>query len=253
MKVTILGCGSSGGVPLIGNNWGNCDPANPYNRRMRPSILIENNDDTILIDTSPDMRQQLLACNLQKLTAVIYTHSHADHCHGIDDLRSVNWLTRQPIEVYSNKLTLDQIQQRFSYIFKSDDPNVFYTPSINLHAVDGPFTIGTTPIIPFEQDHGHVVSLGFRIGDFAYSTDVKHLDKAAFDCMAGIKAWVVDCVRELPHPKHSHLEQTLMWIDRVKPDRAVLTHMNETLDYATLWAKLPQGVVPAHDGMVIEC
>jgi phosphoribosyl 1,2-cyclic phosphate phosphodiesterase len=251
MKITVLGCGSSGGVPLIGNNWGTCDPKDPRNRRMRVSALVEENGAVLLIDATPDIRQQLLDCNLQDLTAVLFTHSHADHCHGIDDLRGVNWLIKKPVDIYADPQTMKELRHRFSYVF--DPADHFYKPSIQPHLIEGPFSIGGIPITPFEQNHGHVNTLGFRFRDFAYSTDVKHLDDAAFDVLKGVKVWIVDCVREAPHPTHAHLELTLEWIARVKPERAYLTHMNHLLDYATLAAKLPTGVWPAHDGLVVEC
>jgi len=253
MKVTVLGCGTSGGVPYIGNNWGECDPQNPRNRRMRVSILVQDKDTTLLVDTSPDMRQQLLNCNLQDLTAVLYTHAHADHCHGIDELRSVNWLTKKPVDIYADAATLRELQQRFAYIFQNELPDKFHKPSIVSHVIEGAFKIGGINILPIPQDHGNSDSLGFRFNDFAYSTDVKELDEAAFDALKGVKVWIVDCVREIPHPTHSHIEQTLRWIERVKPQKAYLTHMNHTMDYAKLSASLPRGVAPAYDGLVIEC
>ncbi len=254
MKITILGCGSSGGVPLIGNDWGACDPTNLRNHRSRVSILVEQDDATVLVDTSPDMRQQLIAANVQKISAVIYTHAHADHTHGIDDLRSVNWLMQKPIPVYGDAGTLDDLKIRFPYVFTgSKVPGHFYKPSIEPHVIDGNFNIDAIKVIPFRQDHGYGHSLGFRFGHFAYSTDAHNLDEAAFTALEGITTWVVDCVREAPHPTHSHLAQTLQWIERIKPQRAFLTHMNQSLDYDTLKAKLPAGVEPAYDGLVIAC
>ncbi len=254
MKITVLGCGTSGGVPLIGNDWGACDPNDPRNRRTRVSILVEQGGTSLLVDTSPDMRQQLLDCNLKDLTAVIYTHTHADHTHGIDDIRSLNWLTQRPMDIYADAETMEELKVKFSYIFEGNKkPGEFYKPGIIEHIIDGPFNVGAISVQPFVQNHGHGQSLGLRFGDFAYSTDVHELDEVAFNMLKGIKVWVVDCVREKPHPTHSHLEQTLQWIARVKPERAYLTHMNNTLDYAKLLAKLPSGVWPAHDGLVIEC
>ena len=253
MKITVLGCGSSGGVPLIGNRWGLCNPDNPRNRRRRVSILVEQGDTTLLVDTSPDMRQQLLDCDLQKLDAVLYTHAHADHCHGIDDLRSVNWLTQKPIDIYADPATLQHLSQAFPYIFNNPSAERFHKPSVIVHSIDGSFTVGGIKVVPFAQDHGYGTTLGFRFGDFAYSTDVHSLDEAAFDILAGIKVWVVDCIGLKPHRTHSHLEQTLAWIDRVKPQQAYLTHMNETMDYDSLMKILPAGVQPAYDGLVLSC
>ena len=255
MKVTILGCGGAGGVPLIGNNWGACDPIEPRNRRLRPSVLVEEGETTLLIDASPDLRQQLLACNAQKISAVLMTHAHADHCHGIDDLRSVNWLTQQPIDVYAHPATMKELEARFPYIFHgSTAPGDFSRPGVRPIVIENAFKIGDITITPYVQDHGvGVNSLGFRLNDFGYSTDVRVLDDAAFTVLAGIKAWVVDCMREAPHPTHSHLAQTLEWIAKLKPAQAYLTHMGQGLDYRALLAKLPPKVWPAHDGLVIEC
>jgi phosphoribosyl 1,2-cyclic phosphate phosphodiesterase len=254
MKITVLGCGTSGGVPLIGNDWGACDPKEPRNRRTRVSVLVEEGDTTLLVDTSPDMRHQLLDCNLQSLTAVLYTHAHADHANGIDDLRSINWLIKKPVDIHADSVTMKELEERFGYIFSGNKvPGTFYKPGITPHIINGPFQIGNIKITPYVQNHGYVQSLGFRFNDFAYSTDVHVLDENAFELLAGIKTWIVDCVREAPHPTHSHLEQTLGWINRIKPEYAYLTHMNNSLDYVTLTAKLPAGVWPAHDGLVIEC
>jgi phosphoribosyl 1,2-cyclic phosphate phosphodiesterase len=253
MKITVLGCGSSGGVPLIGGNWGDCDPANPRNRRTRVSILVEEGGGTLLVDTGPDMRHQLLACNVKKLDAVLYTHSHADHCHGIDELRSINWLTQKPVDLYADKVTMDDLQARFAYIFRGTGSNNYYKPSVTAHLIDGPFTAAGIDVVPFVQDHGYSETLGFRFGDFAYSTDAHALDDAAFDALKGVKVWLVDCVRPQPHSTHSHTEQTLQWIDRVAPERAWLTHMNHLMDYDTLCTALPPHVRPAYDCQVIAC
>ena len=253
MKVTVLGCGSSGGVPLIGGDWGICDPTNPRNRRTRVSILVEQHETTLMVDTSPDMRQQALACGLMKLDAILYTHDHADHCHGIDDVRSINWLMQKSVDIYADKNTLAGLTKRFDYIFGGSGLGHYYRPAMAAHEITGAFTIGDIPVVPFEQDHGHTKSLGFRFGDFAYSTDVHSLSDTGFDVLKGTTTWLVDCVRVEPHPTHSHLEQTLSWIERVKPERAYLTHMNQMMDYETLRRILPAGVEPAYDGLVIEC
>lgn len=253
MKVTILGCGGSGGVPQVGLGWGACDPANRRNRRRRCSVLVEAEGATILIDTSPDCREQLLDAGVKKLDAVLYTHAHADHLHGIDDLRSVNRAMRRPIPLWASRATLDEIAVRFGYAVKPQEPgSSFYRPMLVPNEIAGPVEIAGIPVVPFVQDHGFSTTLGFRIGDFAYSTDVVELDEAAFATLAGTKAWVVDCLRREPHPTHSHLARTLSWIERVGPDRAVLTHMDPVLDYESLRRDLPQPVEPGYDGLVLE-
>jgi len=253
VKIRILGCGGSGGVPLIGDKWGNCDPGEPKNRRRRVSILVEEGATTLLIDTSPDLREQLLDAGTNRLDAVLFTHAHADHLHGIDDLRSVNRLMRAPIPVYANTDTLEKIGQRFGYVFAPlESGDSFYKPTLVPHVIDGAFEIAWIRIVPFEQDHGFSTTLGFRICGMAYSTDVVDLDETAFAVLKGVKLWIVDCLRYEPHPTHSHLAKTLSWVARVKPRRAVLTHMDIPLDYATLRRNLPAGVEPGYDGLMIE-
>ena len=253
MRVRILGCGGSGGVPTIGGDWGACDPTEPKNRRRRVSILVEEGATAILVDTSPDLREQLLDAGTQRLDAVLFTHAHADHLHGIDDLRGMNRLMRQPIPVYGDPATLQQIERRFGYVFAPlEFGNSFYKPTLTPHAITGPFEIAGVKIVPFEQDHGFSKTLGLRIGAMAYSTDVVGLDDAAFAVLGGLDLWIVDCLRYEPHPTHSHLARTLEWIARAKPRRAVLTHMDPGFDYETLRRELPAGVEPGYDGMVIE-
>ncbi len=254
MKVTVLGCGASGGVPLFGPDWGRCDPKNPKNRRRRVSVLVEHDDTTILIDTSPDLRAQLLDAKVRSLSAVVWTHHHADHMNGIDDLRPVNRFMKKPLDVYGSAATLAHIRQSFGYVFGPVEPDqtTFYRPTLIPHEITGPFRIGNLPVIPFEQSHGFSTTLGLRIGDFAYSTDVKTLDERAFAMLEGLELWIVDCLRDEPHPTHSHFAQTMDWIRRVKPRRAVLTHMNEHADYATWAMRLPPDVQPGHDGLVVE-
>lgn len=253
MRVTVLGSGGSAGVPVIGNQWGNCDPTDPRNRRTRPSVLVEQDGVAVLVDTSPDLRQQLLAADVQRLDAVVWSHQHADHAHGIDELREICRLMQKPLDVYAMGDHMEELKRRFGYCFEPlPEGAPVYRPVLTPHAVDGPFSVKGMTIIPFVQDHGYTLTLGYRFGDFAYSTDVVRLDEAAFAALAGVKVWVVDCVREEPpHPVHSHLAQTLDWIARVKPERAYLTHMNNTMDYETVRRKLPPGVEPAYDGLVI--
>ncbi len=255
MKITVLGCGSSGGVPLIGGTWGACDPNEPRNFRRRASILIEEDSTTLLVDTSPDLREQALTYDLKRpLDAVLYTHEHADHCHGLNDLRGFNWLTNQAIPVYGTEHTLKAIQSYFSYAFEPLGPSAyFYKPLLIPHVLKGSAHFGPLTVQPFTQEHGPTMTtLGFRVGDFAYSTDVRILNEEAFEVLRGVKVWIVDGVRERPHPTHAHVAQTLAWIERVRPEQAYLTHMDESLDYATLAARLPAGVAPAYDGMVIH-
>jgi phosphoribosyl 1,2-cyclic phosphate phosphodiesterase len=255
MKVTILGCGPSPGVPYIGNDWGDCDPADPRNRRRRASILVQDLGATVLVDASPDMRAQLLDAGVSKLDALLFTHAHADHCHGIDEVRAVNRATGQSLAIYASAATMAEIRERFSYIFRPQDPAAgafFYKPSLLPHEIAGDFEAAGIPVTSFVQEHGFTKSLGFRFGRLAYSTDVVSLNEAGFAALAGVETWIVDCYRRDPHPTHSHLAQTLEWIARVKPRRAILTHMDRQLDYETLRRELPAGVEPAYDGLVIE-
>jgi len=249
----MLGCGGSGGVPQVGNRWGACDPADPRNRRRRSSILVEAEGTTVLVDTSPDLREQLIDARVQRVDAVVYTHGHADHLHGIDDLRGLNRVMKEPIPVWADRRTLGAIEERFGYVFNPLKPgDTFYKPTLVANAIAGPFRVGALDIVPFEQDHGFSQTLGFRFGRFAYSTDVVELDEAAFAALRGVEAWIVDCLRYDPHPTHSHLERTLSWIERVGCRRAVLTHMDPGFDYARLDAELPSHVAPGHDGLTIE-
>jgi len=253
MKITMLGCGPSMGVPAIGPDWGACDPADPRNRRRRASLLIECRGKVILIDASPDLREQLLDAKVRHIDAVIFTHAHADHLHGIDDLRAINRLMQKPIALYADAQTMAEIEQRFAYVLKPASPGgFFYKPTLTPHLIDGPFRAVGIPVIPFAQDHGFGTTLGLRIGGFAYSTDVTELDDNAFAALAGIETWIVDCLRYEPHATHSHLAKTLGWIERVKPRRAVLTHLDRPLDYRELAARLPAGVEPGQDGLIIE-
>lgn len=252
MKIIVLGCGSSGGVPTAGGDWGVCDPNEPRNIRLRPSILVQESETTILVDTGPDMRRQLLAARTHKIDAILYTHAHADHMHGFDDIRYLNVVRRQAIPIYGDAVTMREIQQRFAYAFQPREPDTFYRPAVMPQVLDGaPLQIGDITVQSFVQDHGYSSSLGFRFGKFAYSTDVLQLDEAAFAVLDGIEVWLVDALREESHPVHSHVAQTLAWIARVKPKRAYFTHMNQAMDYRSQLAKLPPGVEPAYDGLEI--
>ena len=257
MRVTVLGAGSSSGVPIIGGDWGACDPDEARNRRRRASILIECGKAAILVDSSPDCRQQLLDAEVQRLDAIVYTHAHADHSHGIDDLRWINVAMDAPLPAYGDAKTLKTLGNRFGYAFEplkrfEGRPPNYYKPVLTPNEITGPFTIAGVAVTPFEQDHGFSTTLGLRIGDFAYSTDVVGLDEAAFWALNGIDTWIVDAYRHQPHPTHAHLDLTLSWIERVRPGRAIICHMGAEMDYQTLRRDLPPGVEPAYDGMVIE-
>ena len=253
MRVTILGCGASTGVPAIGPNWGRCDPTDPRNRRRRASLLVEVGPVAILIDTSPDLREQLIDARVRRLDAVVMTHAHADHLHGIDDLRGLNRLMGESIPLWADAETLAEIRRRFGYVLEPvSEPGRYYKPTLVPHEINGRFAIGDVGIVPFTQDHGFSTTLGLRIGSMAYSTDVTALDDDAFAAIDGVELWIVDCMRRAPHPTHSHLEQSLAWISRIRPRRAVLTHMDHTLDYRELSAVLPAGVEPGQDGLVVE-
>lgn len=253
MKVTILGSGSSGGVPRIGNDWGACDPNEPRNRRRRCSILVEEGDTTLLVDTSPDLREQLLDAGVGAVDAVVYTHDHADQVHGIDDLRVLALRMRERIDVYGDPATLASLRTRFSYIFEQA-PGSGYPPIARSHELPSGETaaIAGVSIGTFVQQHGEIESLGLRFGPIAYSCDLSGISDAALDALAGVPVWIVDALRYRPHPSHAHLDQALEWIARVKPGRAVLTNLHVDMDYRTLLDSLPDGVEPAYDGMVID-
>ena len=250
MQVTILGCGTSGGVPRIGNDWGACDPGEPKNRRRRCSILVKEKNTTVLIDTSPDIREQLLDANIGKLDGVVWTHEHADQCHGIDELRVLAIRNRERVNVWGDHKTLDILMRRFDYCFRQLEGNP-YPAILKEHYIDGPFSIGDIKFIPFDQDHGSITSLGFRMGPIGYSNDLVNLDDRGFEILNGVDTWIVDAMRYTPHPTHVNLETALKWIERLKPRRAILTNMHVDLDYRTLLKELPEGVEPGYDGMVI--
>jgi phosphoribosyl 1,2-cyclic phosphate phosphodiesterase len=258
LRFTILGCGSSGGVPRIGGLWGDCDPTNPKNRRRRCSMLVERIDGDlitrVLIDTSPDLREQLLDAGVGELHGVVYTHSHADHVHGIDDLRQIVIAMRQRLSVWADSPTQNALISRFAYAFVQPEGSLY--PSIlDLHAIDGPFEVpgpaGPIRFQPFTVDHGSMDALGFRIGPLAYLPDVVSIPEAAWTHLQDLGCWIVDALRRKPHPTHAHLALTLDWIARAKPASAVITNMHLDLDYETLAHELPPTVSPAYDGRVI--
>jgi phosphoribosyl 1,2-cyclic phosphate phosphodiesterase len=253
MRVTILGCGHSGGVPMITGEWGQCDPRNPKNRRRRASIALQERDTTLIVDTSPDLREQCLAAKIQKVDGVLYTHDHADHTHGIDELRAFLYLQKKPIPLYGNSETISFLKSRFGYAFPADEmrPDI-YRAFVKANVIEAPFQVGDVSVIPFVQGHGYTTSIGYRFDKVAYSTDVVDLDDSVFETLCGVDVWIVDCIAMDPRPTHSHLAQTLEWIHRVQPRLAYLTHMSHLLDYEKLLKILPEGVLPAYDGLVIE-
>lgn len=260
MRFTILGCGSSGGVPRIGNNWGDCDPANPKNRRSRCSLLVERIGEggttRVLIDTSPDMREQLLRTGIDALDAVVYTHSHSDHVNGLDDLRQIVFLTHRRVPVWADGSTQYELLARFAYAFVQPEGSS-YPPICDLHTIRGPVRIegagGVIELDPFEVDHGDIDALGFRIGGLAYLPDVLKIPEPVWEShLTDLDVWIVDALRRKPHPTHAHLALALEWIARAKPRRGILTNMHVDIDHATVEAETPDHVSAAYDGMVLE-
>lgn len=261
MKVTLLGCGAAPGVPSISGGWGKCDPAEPKNRRMRTSILVEEGETAILVDTGPDLREQLLRAGVKRVDGILYTHGHADHTHGIDEVREINRAMKAAIPVWGMATTLNDLSSRFGYAFQPYDditaPGVaIYHPWLVPHVVPVPrplpVAVGGIEVMPFLQVHGWEASLGFRFGDFGYSTDVTELDEIAFGILDGVKVWVVGCLTEQRHTTHADVSKVLAWAERVRPERTILTHMGAGLDYRTLERALPTGIEPGYDGLVIE-
>lgn len=265
LRVTILGCGSSGGVPRIGDDWGDCDPAEPKNRRSRCGLLLQRwrgapstpaQATTVLIDTAPELREQLVPTRVRHVDAVFYSHDHADQAHGIDDLRVLAMLMRRRVPVYMNDETRASLRVRFGYCFEGaggypavlEDAGAL-EPAAPVR-IDGPG--GPIEALPLSQDHGDVESLGFRVGDFAYSNDLVRMPERTFAALDGLRLWIVDALRYKPHPTHANVETALAWIARLKPRRAVLTNLHVDLDYRRLAAELPPGVEPAYDGWTAD-
>ena len=257
-RFTILGCGSSGGVPRLGGHWGDCDPTNPKNARRRCSLLIERDGPEgttrVLIDSSPDLRAQLLDAGVGELDAVVYTHAHADHTHGLDDLRMIVFNMRRRLPVWADEPTQADLLTRFAYAFEQP-PGSNYPPICEMNTIDGPVTVtgkgGAVTLTPFTVNHGNIDALGFRVATLAYLPDVAEIPDAAWPLLADLDIWIVDALRRMPHPTHAHLARTLEWIERVRPARAVLTNMHVDLDHATVDAETPPHITPAYDGMVL--
>jgi phosphoribosyl 1,2-cyclic phosphate phosphodiesterase len=259
LTVTLLGVGGSGGVPLIGGpdgrgDWGNCDPAEPRNRRLRSSALVESGGRRLLIDPGPDLRAQMLAAGLRTVDAVAVTHTHADHIVGLDELRIVNRMTGGALDLFGTYSTLTELKTRFDYAFRPPTPPGFFRPALAAR----PVTPGeVVEMAGFEvrvlrQDHKVMETLGFRIGRFAYCTDVVTFPEESLAALDGLDTWVVGCIGRRPHPVHAHLETVLGWVERLRPRRTVLTHMTNDLDWAWMRANLPRGVEAGHDGMRLE-
>ena len=261
LKFTFLGCGSSGGVPRPALGWGDCDPSNPKNRRRRTSLLVERHGSggvtRILVDTSPDLREQLIDAEVDWLDAVLYTHEHADHTHGIDDLRALFIKHRRLIDVYLDELTAASMRARFGYCFKSP-PGSEYPPIVREHSLAAGQTVtvegkgGPLTALPILQEHGDIPSLGFRFGGVGYSCDLSGMPAESAAALNGLDVWIVDALRYRPHPSHFSLADALAWIERLKPRRAILTNLHADLDYDVLRKALPPNVEPAFDGLTIS-
>ncbi|WP_420547167.1 MBL fold metallo-hydrolase [Curvivirga sp.] len=258
MHITILGSGSSSGVPAIGLGWGDCDPNEPKNRRRRSGLLLETFDKTVLFDTGPDLRAQLIDANVNRLDAVFYTHAHADHAHGIDELRWICQSMNAPLDVYGTQETMNDLDNRFGYCFTemgTTAHNYYYKPVLKPQIISDEypsFKFGDHLVQPFEQDHGFSKSVGYRIDNFAYSTDVVELDERAFKILEGIDTWVLGCLQPKPHQTHIHLDKAIKWVERVKPRLTVLTHMNTKMDYRTVQKQLPDHIQIGYDGLTIN-
>lgn len=257
----MLGCGGSAGVPQLGGadgtgDWGACDKTEPRNRRTRSSIVLEGEGgQRLLVDCSPDMRAQLLACAVPRVDSILFTHAHADHVLGIDDVRILNRIVGRPIEAFAEARTIAELDRRFDYAFKewTSQPHFFRPVLVRRTIAYGDLveTCGLR-LRTFEQDHGFVSTIGFRVDGFGYSTDVATLNENAFAVLAGVDTWVVDCFQRGRHTTHANVDQVIAWFERIKPRRMILTHMGYDMDWAWLQKRLPAGIEPGFDGMLIE-
>lgn len=265
LRVTLLGTGGSAGVPQIGGadgagDWGVCDAAEPRNRRSRSSILVqgpaadEAARPTLLVDTSPDMRTQLIGCRVRRADAILYTHAHADHVTGLDDVRILNRIAGRPLDAFGTEATLVELRKRYGYAFGDWTPPGFFRPVMIPRAIEPGDMVdaGGINVRVFDQDHGFTRSLGLRIGNFGYSTDALNLDDAAFAALAGVDTWVVGCFQRQQHHTHAWLSRIYEWVDRLRPRRTILTHMGFDMDWAWLSRELPAGIEPGFDGQAIE-
>lgn len=259
-RVVVLGCGGSAGVPHIGGSdglgdWGACDPAEPLNRRTRSSIVIEEDGVRLLVDTGPDMRTQLLGCGIGRVDAICFTHAHADHVVGLDDVRLLNRSARRPIDAFATERTLREIRTRFDYAFRPWEPPHFFRPVLTPREIEAgqTFEVGGMHVRTFVQDHGFMPTLGLRVGGFGYSTDVVALDEAAFETLRGVDTWLVGCFQRARHHTHANVDQAIAWAKRVGARRTVLTHMGHDLDYGWLRERLPDGIEAGFDGETLEC
>jgi phosphoribosyl 1,2-cyclic phosphate phosphodiesterase len=260
LRLTILGCGSSAGVPRVGQGWGACDPANPRNRRRRCSILLErvgSGATTVLVDTGPDLREQLIDADVKRLDGILMTHPHADHTHGIDDLRPIYLEAKRRIDVHMDEPTSLIVKQAFSYIFQTPLGSTYPPIATDLRLTAGRLCRvegkgGAVEAMPFDLDHGEISALGFRFGGLAYTPDVKRIPQGSRAFLEGLEVWIIDALRYRPHPSHFSLDDALAEIGTMRPRRAILTNLHTDLDYETLCKRLPADVIPAYDGMRVE-
>lgn len=260
MKVTILGCGGSGGVPMVGGAdgegiWGECDPNEPRNQRTRSSIVIEGESGKrLLVDSGPDLRTQLLRAKIGVVHSVLYTHEHADHVAGLDELRAINRMLDAPLPLYATDAVMKELAARYSYAFRPWSGNGFFRPVPEPHLVSltDRVRVCDLDLELFEQRHNRIPTIGLRCGDFAYSTDVEHLSEEALACLDGVKTWIVGCFQYEPHIAHAWVDLVIEWCKRLKPERTILTHMGPALDYEALRRVLPEGIEPGYDGMVLS-